>query len=459
MMTGKSLMRFGTPPREMPFIPQFLRNAGYRTGIAGKWMMGPLYSPDIKGFDEACIYCGHYEFWDPMVMVFNSGGYLKELNQPSTLDKVRGGDFYTKCEVEDAYAEGCRTILKGQFGPDVINRFACDFITRNASEPFFLYYPLKLVHVPYPQLPGGSETGGYASAINYMDTLVGKIVATLEEQGIRDNTLILFAGDNGHHCRKVDEESVPQGQTCLPGKKGGTKEGATRVPFIANWKTGGASGVVCEDLVDILDILPTFAAAGGARLPSGEVFDGRSILPRIQGQASNPREWLYIHGGYHPNPLSSELEQHYPNGLPDKIRYAFTHDYKLYNDGRFYDLKNDREESTVIELDTGSAEAEEARRLLQGVLNYYDDRSQWHDDKDSVEPTLYDKAEVGKVRTVGRRISPAHRIAAPDRSGVFDLFGRAIRSPGTTRGVQIHRTPGGNRISFRNRHQSFGGEK
>ena len=112
----------------------------------------------------------------------------------------------------------------------------------------------------------------------------------------------------------------------MKGDKGNTTTLGTHVPLIVNWPGTAAKGKVCDDLIDFTDVLPTLAAAAGAELPKGVTLDGRSFLPQVKGEKGDPREWIFCH--YEPR-----------HGKNDrKVRYAQEHRYKLYQDGRMYDL-------------------------------------------------------------------------------------------------------------------------
>ena len=389
LMTGKHGFRYNTPPLEMPFIPGLMKNAGYATGHVGKWMMGTFYNPRLKGYNEAAVYCGNYQFYDPRVMTFNAPNYLSEFNQPADIHSIKGGDMHCPT-VDNVFKEKHATVLKGQFGPDVMNRYACEFIDRHKDHPFFLYYATKLAHIQHPKIPDFGGEPSYANSVNYVDVLVGRVVKALETACVRDNTLILLIGDNGHNDSPADQPSIAKGQPYLPGKKGGLYECATRVPFIASWPAGGASGVVRDEVMCVTDLLPTCVAAAQGQLPEGDTFDGVSLLPQIQGEPIQRRDWVYIHNGSHPTITNSELKKHYETIPKTSRRYVVGTQYKLMWDGRFYDLKADIEETTNIPLGTGSMEAEAARRKFQGVLNYYGERM----GADHADPTLVPKANV-----------------------------------------------------------------
>ena len=364
LMTGKGLYDINccnTPPASTHWISQYMKKAGYRTGIAGKWMLGRL-NPRQRGFDEACIWAGHYDYWKPKIMLFNSGGYLKGMNQPEGIDIA-----HTCFKVPVGGRAGQATVMQGRYGPDLINDFACDFVARHSRQPFFLYCPMKLIHAPYEEMPGTGKAGSGSRYIEYADKLIQKVVTAVDKAGIRDNTLIMLTSDNGFSWQHQVE--VRDGVQKFPGSKGSALEGSTRVPFIARWPGRIEAGTTYEGLVDFADMLPTLVQLVGGKLPEKERWAGRSFLPQLLGDKGRPREWIYIHGGGHPNPLEKEMGQFYVRG--DMMRYVRGRRYKLYGDGRFYDMTNDIWEQNNIPLGSGSLEAEERRRLMQSVLNRF----------------------------------------------------------------------------------------
>lgn len=407
LLSGKHLFRHGTAPEETPFIGNLLQGAGYKTAIIGKWMVQSSKPDPIgRGFDEAALWVNGYRYWDIPIVVWNSGGMFRDINQPTSAPLENEWNTPTGPEAGQA------TILKGTYGPEQMSLYACDFIERHRDEPFFLYYPLKLPHspqMPTPdskditeaekmiehdytkmrQYPKSGNRGAefFADNIAYVDKILGRILDTLDAQNIRENTLLIFTSDNG---RKGD--AVEPGVRRIPGGKGTPLDGATRVPFIASWPSVVASGTRCPDMIHFVDVLPTLVEAAGGTLPEGEPYDGISFLPQIKGQSGTPREWVYFHGGNHENPTSAALKSVVSYdatqaGLRKVIlRWVRGERYKLYNDGRLHDLETDYTEQAPIAPGTDSLEAEVARAKLQAVLDTYGDRSQWQNDTQLSEP-------------------------------------------------------------------------
>lgn len=402
MMTGLTRVGRGRPGADVPFFTNHLQHLGYVTGMAGKWFVGSVFDPPLRGFDEACILVNGYRHWAPDVMVWGSGGMFKELNQPKVEGRLNEWESPLEGNVRHK-----ATRLADRYGEDVAVDFLCDFIGRRRRKPFFAYYSSKLTHVPAAPTPDGNAgaveafraafaeshdrhlkgvegaarkhadrksvrlASGKAyrnDGIRYLDKMAGRLLARLDEQGLRKDTLVLFTSDNGNSAL----DPLPEGAEPLPGRKGDSREGGTRVPLVANWPGRVAAGSTCDDLVHVQDFLPTFLELAGGRLPEGWPCDGRSFAPQLLGRTGTPREW-FIGTGAHPSiwlkRVASELGK--PDLEPYKLVWVHGRRYKLYNDGRFYDLEKDLAEAHRIPPGDGSPEAEQARKRFQAILDRY----------------------------------------------------------------------------------------
>jgi len=245
-------------------MAKLLKQAGYATGEAGKWrQVGE--TPKDWGFDEYCT--------DP-----TAGGWYWKTSYEKNGQQV--------------------TTPKEEYNPDIIQAFSLDFIRRHKQGPFFLYYPMHLVHGPILRTPDSKAdaTKGadfYDDNIAYMDKQVGEIVAELEKLGLREKTLVLFSGDNG---TALTYPSTVGGRM-INGKKASMLEGGSRVPLIASWPGVTPAGKVSKDIVNFTDMLATFTELGGAKLPEGFKYDSRSIAPQLRGEKGTPREWAYVQLG------------------------------------------------------------------------------------------------------------------------------------------------------------------
>jgi arylsulfatase A len=241
---------------------------------------------------------------------------------------------------------------------------------------------MMLTHGPYMATPdskdwdpkvmeesGSKDHQHFADMVQYMDKLIGKLVATLEKLGLRENTLILFVGDNG---TGAGTESM-MGNRLVIGAKGSTIETGMHVPLIASWPGSIASGKVSNDLVDSTDFLATICDAAGVSPAAAGKIDGRSFLPQLKGEKGNPRQWIY--------------SWYSPRGEPLK-EFAFNHKYKLYRGGEFFDLSGDPLEQRPMKVASLSGEPATATKQLQAALDQFND----------ARPSDLPKRDVGEAK-------------------------------------------------------------
>lgn len=344
LMTGRSNQRnythFGHLDPSQTTFANLLKQAGYATCITGKWQLSNGFEgPSHFGFDE-------YALWQ--------------------LTRRPGRYKNPGLEINGATHD----YSKNEYGPDLVNDYALDFITRKKDTPFLLYYPMMLTHDPYDATPdspdyleakvgkgkGKTKTGGhFPDMVVYTDKLIGKLVEKLEELHLRDNTLILILGDNG---TGRGTPSKFQGRDVLGGK-GTTTTWGTHVPAIGNWPGHFAGGKVCSDLIDTTDFLPTLCEATSTPVPSDLKIDGRSFLPQLRGEKGAPRDWLY--SWYNPS-----------GGEKAKAEFAHDAQYKLYTDGRFYAVEKDDNEKSPLADESLDARAKAAKARLQDALKQFE---------------------------------------------------------------------------------------
>jgi arylsulfatase A-like enzyme len=243
-------------PLDRDIIARQLKSAGYATGMFGKWHIGENgeYHPGKRGFDEAITSQGkHFE-------------------------------FVTKPPVE---------YPKGQYLADFLTDRAVDFINRHKNEPFFLYLPHFGVHSPHDAKPdlvekfknkpgvGGHNNPTYAAMIYSVDQSVGRIMQTLVELKLADNTVLIFTSDNGGVGGYVREGLKKSGgitdNAPLRSGKGSLYEGGTREPFVIRWPGVTQPGSVCGVPTIHVDIFPTFLEIASAPRPR-QVLDGESLV-------------------------------------------------------------------------------------------------------------------------------------------------------------------------------------
>jgi arylsulfatase A len=342
LMTGmynvRNYINFGNmDPRAVTF-GNLLKQAGYATCIAGKWQLGQ--DPDLPkkyGFDEFCLW-----------------------------QHTRRPPRYANPGLE--FNGVARDYDEGEYGPDLVNDYVMEFAARERDGPFFVYYPMILTHSPYQPTPDSPEwdrqlqgeqakqnAKHFGDMVEYMDKLIGRLVSRLDALGIRDNTLLIFVGDNG------TGRGVPSqmGARTVIGGKGTTTNAGMHVPLIASWPRGIAAGKVHADLVDSTDFLPTVVEAAAAKLPVGLKIDGRSFLPQLRGAKGQPRDWIY--SWYSPRQQADLTVR----------EFAFNQNYKLYRTGEFYDLADDLAEKKPLPVASLSGERAAAAKMLQGALDQF----------------------------------------------------------------------------------------
>jgi len=291
-------MRDGMSPDALTMGDVF-KEAGYATGISGKWHIGdlPETRPQSQGFD-----------WTY---------YIPSSNNQT--DLIRSGD-------EIVWQPFDNRLLTRRFTDE-----AMGFIRENQNEPFFLYLPYTAPHFPvepHPDWAGRSDFGDYGDVVEELDHCVGEIVALLDELEIREHTMVIFFSDNG-----------PQGgeeASAYPyrGLKWSALEGGTRVPFILNWPGVVPPGREFDGMVSAIDLLPTLSRVCGidlaAKTRDSPIIDGVDVWDALIGETDeSPREeLLFWHG------MSVDRDKEMPPDAipePHAIRVG---EWKLFFDRR-----------------------------------------------------------------------------------------------------------------------------
>jgi arylsulfatase A len=335
LMTGKYNHRnytyFAQYPAGQRCFAQMMKQAGYATAVVDKWQLGQKPGPTELGFDEWCL--------------FNYG----QLGSPGAKERYW----------HPAIGANGKTIptVEKDYGPDIFLKYCQDFVRRNRERPFFLYWPMGIPHDPFDATPDSQDTTVrgdrrmYPDMVAYMDKVIGKLIATVDELGLAERTLIIFTGDNGTPHGIFSE----LGGRELEGGKGSMKDAGTHVPLIARWTGVIPPSTVRDDLITLVDIYPTLAELAGADV-SRERLDGTSLLPWMRGQPGKPREWIFI--SFKSQWANTQTGQH------NVSAWVRDHRWKLYNNGRLYDLEHDPDETTPA----AGPEPEAARAKLQPVF-------------------------------------------------------------------------------------------
>jgi len=276
-------MILGMDTREV-LIPRALKQAGYASGIFGKWDLGQLHRflPLQRGFDE------FYGFTNTGIDYWTHERY--------GIHSMRRGD---KLTTED----------KGTYTTDLFRRETLRFINRHKDRPFFCYVPFNAPHGgsnlkrPGPQAPveyirrhygeydpkdadtKRAKRMRYMAAITYMDEAIGKMLELLDELGVAENTIVIFFSDNGGGSAA---DNSP-----LRGNKGDLFEGGVRVPCIVRWPGVIGAGTVCSEFLTSMEILPMLCGAAGLRPPKGVVLDGFDMTEVLAGRQKSARREMF----------------------------------------------------------------------------------------------------------------------------------------------------------------------
>lgn len=281
MLTGRNQVEFGHDNnlggKQPGFDPNFiglpigektiadrLKSLGYKTGLVGKWHLGdlPHFHPLKRGFDE---------FWG-----YTGGGHDYFVAKPD-------GRGY-QAPIESNYkTPQTLTYITDDKGDECV-----DFIKRHKNEPFFLFASFNAPHTPMHATEADLELfkyvknekrRKYCAMVYRLDVNVGRIIETLEKEGLDENTLVVFLSDNGGPCDQNSAINAP-----FNGQKGILLEGGIHVPFVMNWPKNLPAGLVYTNPVSSLDIVPTMVKLAGGELQKEDKFDGVDLFPYILGK-------------------------------------------------------------------------------------------------------------------------------------------------------------------------------
>ena len=357
IMTGRYNHRnwtyFGIlDPKEKTF-GHLMKEAGYKTCISGKWQLQSYDPPDFPnaerrrgkgmkvtqaGFDEHCL--------------FHSWHTEKKGSRYAGPTYYKNGKLMT---------EG-----KDKYGPDVSVDFILDFMERNRKEPMFVYYPMALPHRPMVPTPDSKEWDDpkrsdeedvryFTDMVAYMDKLVGRLVDGLNELGLRKDTLVLFYSDNGTH---LTVSSVLNGKQ-VQGGKATPRQTGIRVPLIASWPGKIEGGRTSADLVDASDFFPTLADLAEVKIPTQRQIDGLSFVPTLFDKPGKRRDWCFF--WYDPRPGWDK------NRFSRSV-FALDHNYKLFSDGRFFDIQGKEMRETELDVtELGKKELQAREKLKRAI--------------------------------------------------------------------------------------------
>ncbi|MCH1441807.1 MAG: arylsulfatase [Rubripirellula sp.] len=358
---GRSMME----PEEVT-VAEVLQNAGYATGIFGKWHLGDNYPlrPDDQGFDESYIHRG--------------GG----LAQPS--EPIENNKRYTN----PILFENGKQVETDGYCTDLYFDAAIRFIDRckQKGKPFFVYLPTNAPHGPYDDVPqelyeyyktvdlnsimvgkkgNVDQLARIAAMIENVDQNIGKLDQHLKEQGLFDNTMVVYLVDNGPNSMRF---AGP-----FRGMKATVHEGGIRSPFFVRWPDRLRPGTVSDRIAAHIDLLPTIADAAGVNVPARANVDGRSLLPLLEGKRP---DWpdrhlvLQVHRGdqpvryHHMAVRNQRWKLVHPSGfgkeeMPEGVPFEL------------YDMASDQGEKVNL----AEAKPKEFQKMLKAYDAWFDDVS------------------------------------------------------------------------------------
>ncbi|MDA7921035.1 sulfatase-like hydrolase/transferase [Verrucomicrobiales bacterium] len=280
LMTGRYQQRFGVytageggsgMPLEEVWIPTFLKESGYVSGAIGKWHLGltPEYNAVNRGFDE---------FY----------GFMGRGAHP----------YFDHSDPEHPIMRGLTPIKEKGYLTTRLTEEAVDFIDRQKEKPFFLYLAYNAVHSPaeapeedIKPATDDPTRNTLLGMLKHLDLGVRDVVGKLKEEGLFENTLLIYLSDNGG-SKAMSANNAP-----LRGYKQEDFEGGIRVPFIVSWPARLKGGTTCDVPVWSTDILPTILAAAEIPSPSDRPLDGKNMLPALTGETGKLHDHLFWSSG------------------------------------------------------------------------------------------------------------------------------------------------------------------
>lgn len=326
----------------------YLKEAGYATCVVGKWQLNGvnrnagfnsapeelMVRPQHFGFDEYCLwnFIGNSDNRYANPKLYQNGKLLEGL--------------------EDAY------------GPDVVSDYAMDFMKRNKDRPFFLYYPMILVHSPFVPTPDSEEWNDYElrqksddrffkDMVEYTDKIVSRLIERIEELDLKGNTIFIFTADNGAHYRLITQTKDGP----FKGGKGTMPDAGTHVPMVVYNPSKIKKPFEYNELFEFSDFLPTFLNLAVVPFPEG--IDGKSFYRLLTGKKQNARKTIFIHY----DPLKGGGSERWYG------RFVRNKDYKLYNDGRFYKVDVDPREQNPMPDNALTSKEKKLKKSFQSELD------------------------------------------------------------------------------------------
>lgn len=361
LMTGKYNFRnytfYGRLNDDQKTFANMLKDAGYKTGIYGKWAMDGGDTAIRKfGFDN-------YLIWNPYKVLPGEESGSKGSHYKNPV-------IYHNADFIDT------SLTTGKYGDDIFVDSVFNFMEVHKEEPFFAYYTMTLSHGPSSPTPDDPEFNlwnpkdniddarFFPSMVKYADKKVGQIIDKVNSMGIGSETIVIVLfGDNG---TREGITSMYHGVPVAGGRLNATEHG-THVPMFVYWPGKVAAGAINEDLVSFVDILPTLADVAKISKPTSYgPLDGVSFYNRMVGLEGKPREWIFNH--YQPF-INVE-------GNTKLYRWVQNKDYKLYDttdsrllSGKFFKMTDFQEDKDPLNADQLTAEERALKDSFRVILS------------------------------------------------------------------------------------------
>ena len=362
MRTYKSYDRWAYLNPKHKTIGNLMQEAGYRTAIAGKWQLNG--NPKMSG-------------------------YVESHNHAKRAPEAGFGSYHLQNYVGEEgprYADsgvdhnGKR--ITGDYGPDMHRDFIIDFIGQNKHIPFFIYYPMVLVHAPYTMTPDSEDWGEQTpnrprenyltEMVEYTDKIIGQLVDALKQEGVYNNTVIIFTSDNGTG-RSSSIATTDRG--IVRGGKGTMTDAGTLVPLIIHYPKKIDGSFEWKGMIDFSDFYPTLASIAGSDIRKEKHLDGTSFLPLIEGKASEfkSKELVFMHH----DPRRDDNAKRIKTDSTNRNRFVRTISYKLYQTGQFYNVEQDALEQNPLNLDSLNEKELEIHQQLRAKLDEVNRKYPW----------------------------------------------------------------------------------
>ncbi len=313
--TGRNTVRGNQPMPQVlgddeATLATVLKSAGYTTACIGKWGIGhpvPLDDPQKKGFDLSYGYLNMWHAHNCFPEFLYRNGQKEYLDGNRLALNSDGSNPWVDMPEGTGIA---RLDARAQYAPDLFENEALKFIEQNQENPFFIYYALNLPHANNEAAPNGCEVPnygefsdkdwpdvekGFAQMMRIVDNQVGSILNKLDQLGLSQNTIVMFASDNGAHQEGGHLVEYFNSNSVLRGRKRDMYDGGIHTPFIVRWSGVVTPGSSTDHLSAFWDILPTFCDLVSQPTPDG--LDGISMLPTLLGDKSTKQkkhDYLYF---------------------------------------------------------------------------------------------------------------------------------------------------------------------